>query len=121
MEFRPDIILVSAGFSAAAGDVGSCNVTPDGFAQLTRMLMSITPKVVLILEGGYDLTVIGDCASACFKALLGDELKWRSEVSPKPEARASFEQTLRCQRQYWPSLNDDHCINALKAATIKIE
>lgn len=118
-EFRPDIILVSAGFSAAAGDVGGCGVTPDGFAQMTRMLMGITSRVVLVLEGGYDLSVIPECASACTKALLGDKLSWRTEVKPKREARVAIEQTMRSHRQYWQSLDDS--VNVITAESIQLE
>ena len=41
-EFAPDLILVSAGFDAAAGDpLGGCNVTPFGYAAMTRALLSL--------------------------------------------------------------------------------
>jgi len=120
-EFRPDLILVSAGFSAAKGDVGGCSLSPEGFGQMTRMLMRITPRVVLILEGGYDLSVIPDCAAACTKALLGDRLQWRTEVAPKREARIAIEQTLRSQRPFWSSLSDDSCINVMTTPAIQLE
>lgn len=120
-EFRPDIILVSAGFSAAAGDVGGCGVTPDGFAQMTRMLMSVTSRVVLILEGGYDLSVIPDCASACTRALLGDKITWRTEVMPKREARIAIEQTMRSHRACWQCLTNDDSGKIMTASPVQIE
>ena len=40
--FRPDLVLVSAGFDAAEGDpLGGCRLTPHGYARLT--VRSITP------------------------------------------------------------------------------
>jgi hypothetical protein len=41
MEFEPGLVFISAGFDAAVvGDVGECQVTPEGFGALTRKLKS---------------------------------------------------------------------------------
>lgn len=76
-EYAPDIILVSAGFDAATGHpppLGGYVVSPACFGHLTRELMQLADgKIVLALEGGYDLTAICDSAQECVKALLGDE------------------------------------------------
>lgn len=51
-QFNPSLILVSAGFDAARGDpLGGYNVTPEGYAHLTHLLMSLAAgRVLLILE-----------------------------------------------------------------------
>lgn len=76
--FNPDIILVSAGFDAAAGHpppLGGYLVSPACFGFMTRELMQLADgKVVLALEGGYDLPAICDSAQECVRALLGDPL-----------------------------------------------
>lgn len=76
-EFNPDVVLVSAGFDAAAGHpppLGGYSVSPACFGHLTRELMQLADgKIVLALEGGYDLPAICDSAQECVKALLGDE------------------------------------------------
>lgn len=76
-EYNPDIVLVSAGFDAAAGhtpNLGGYVVSPACFGHMTRELMRLANgKVVLALEGGYDLPAICDSAQECVKALLGDE------------------------------------------------
>ena len=44
-EFDPDLVLVAAGFDAAEGDpLGSCHVTPEGYAELTRQLMTLAVR-----------------------------------------------------------------------------
>lgn len=77
-EFGPDLVLVSAGFDAAIGHpppLGGYLVSPACFGHLTRELMRLANgKVVLALEGGYDLPAICDSAQECVKALLGDDL-----------------------------------------------
>jgi acetoin utilization deacetylase AcuC-like enzyme len=46
---------------------------------MTRELMSLAGgKVVLSLEGGYELTSICDAAEMCTTALLGDEVSEQS-------------------------------------------
>ena len=40
--FRPDFVLISAGFDAANGDLlGGMKVTPEGYAELTRIVKGI--------------------------------------------------------------------------------
>lgn len=62
-EFAPSLIIVSAGFDAAAGDpLGGCLVTPACFGHMTALLAPVAP-LVLLLEGGYNLAATGEeCA-----------------------------------------------------------
>jgi acetoin utilization deacetylase AcuC-like enzyme len=75
-DFRPDIILVSAGFDAAVGDpLGGCRVTPKGFYEMTRRLQALPSakgRVIIALEGGYNLKSTARSMAACAAALLGD-------------------------------------------------
>lgn len=104
-EFEPDIVLVSAGFDAAVGHpmpLGGYLVSPNCFGHLTRELMQLADgKVVLALEGGYDLTAICDSAQECVKALLGDELAPLSEAelsrTPCKNAIATLQKTIAVQ------------------------
>lgn len=52
LQFNPGLVLVSAGFDAARGDpLGGYKVTPEGYAHLTHLLMSLAGgRVLLILE-----------------------------------------------------------------------
>ncbi|MFN3210280.1 MAG: histone deacetylase family protein [Roseovarius sp.] len=60
-EFKPELILVSAGFDAHADDpLANLNLREDDFAWVTRRLCEIAAeqcegRVVSCLEGGYDL------------------------------------------------------------------
>lgn len=52
--FGPELLLVSAGFDAAAGDLlGGMRVTEAGFAEMTRRAQALAPRVGFVLEGGY--------------------------------------------------------------------
>lgn len=51
-QFNPDLVLISAGFDAAKGDpLGGFNISPKGFAQMTKMLSYLADgKVIMGLE-----------------------------------------------------------------------
>ncbi|XP_011701273.1 PREDICTED: histone deacetylase 4 isoform X7 [Wasmannia auropunctata] len=76
-EFDPDIVIVSAGFDAAVGHpapLGGYKVSPACFGRMTQQLLNLADgKIVLALEGGYDLAAICDSAQECVRALLSDE------------------------------------------------
>ena len=75
LEFKPDLILISAGFDIYKGDpLGGMSVTPEGFAAMTRVIMDISDKccdgkLVITLEGGYDLNGLRDSVKAVLKEL----------------------------------------------------
>jgi acetoin utilization deacetylase AcuC-like enzyme len=73
---KPDLTIISAGFDAARGDpLGGCDITPEGYAHLTKQLMEVTPdgKVLLVLEGGYNLESISTSFAACVRVLKVSE------------------------------------------------
>ncbi|XP_077437825.1 protein deacetylase HDAC6 isoform X4 [Vanacampus margaritifer] len=107
-EFNPSLVLVSAGFDAARGDpLGGYHVTPEGYAHLTRMLMSLAcGRVLLILEGGYNLTSISDSMAMCTSVLLGDPPPSLATPLPPPHhaAVAVINEVIRHHASYWKSL-----------------
>jgi acetoin utilization deacetylase AcuC-like enzyme len=65
--FRPDLLLVSAGFDAHELDpLGQLRMTTEGFGRLTTRLLQVADKlcagkVVLVTEGGYNLEALREC------------------------------------------------------------
>ncbi|XP_061696179.1 histone deacetylase 6 isoform X2 [Syngnathoides biaculeatus] len=107
-EFNPSLVLVSAGFDAARGDpLGGYHVTPEGYAHLTHMLMSLAcGRVLLILEGGYNLTSISDSMAMCTSMLLGDPPPFLAMplLPPHHAAVTSINEVIRHHAPYWKSL-----------------
>jgi len=57
--FKPDLLLVSAGFDAHADDpLASMQVTGLGFRELARRCRGLAPRVAAVLEGGYNLETL---------------------------------------------------------------
>jgi acetoin utilization deacetylase AcuC-like enzyme len=79
--FRPDLLIVSAGFDAHWRDpLASINLTETDFGWATQRVMTLADKacgsrVVSVLEGGYDLEALAKSASAHLDALMGREVK----------------------------------------------
>ncbi len=75
-EFRPDFIVVSAGFDSRKDDLLGCfEVTDDAFRAMTRTVMDIADdfcdgRVVSILEGGYNVDGTALAAAAHVETLL---------------------------------------------------
>ncbi len=75
-EFRPQLILISAGFDAHRVDpVGGCILESADFAQMAchvrDLAASLRAPVGAVLEGGYDLGALADCVIATLAALSG--------------------------------------------------
>ncbi|KAK4803955.1 hypothetical protein SAY86_003772 [Trapa natans] len=105
--FAPDFTIISAGFDAARGDpLGCCDVTPDGYAQMTHMLNGLSDgKLLVILEGGYNLRSISSSATAVIKVLVGEYTQ--TEVGKKGPTKSGLQtvlEVLQIQKNYWPTL-----------------
>jgi acetoin utilization deacetylase AcuC-like enzyme len=54
--FDPELLLVSAGFDAAAGDpIGGMRVSEEGFREFGRRASGLAERLALVLEGGYNV------------------------------------------------------------------
>ncbi|KAG1654291.1 Histone deacetylase 6 [Nymphon striatum] len=106
-QFNPELVLVSAGFDAAAGDpLGGCNVTPEGYAQMTHFLSQLAEgKIIIALEGGYNLTAISNSMCSCTKVLLGDPCpQIDTSVMPNASAIKSIRNVLKSHCDFWSRL-----------------
>jgi len=105
-DFDPDLVFVCAGFDAAEGDmIGGCHVTPAGYAHMTHMLMSLAGgKVVVCMEGGYNLRSIAVSALAVTRTLMGEQPDRLQSTKPSPAGVDTVHIVLRQQSRFWPCL-----------------
>ncbi len=74
--FRPEFVLISAGFDAHRDDpLASMAITDEGYGELTRIVRSIAQthcqgRLVACLEGGYDLRALAASVEHHILALL---------------------------------------------------
>ncbi len=114
IEFKPELILVSAGFDIHHNDpLGGMQVTPNGFAGLTRSVLDTADiccggRVIMTLEGGYGLQGLKDSVRAVLREMAGIQLSDAAEMAaggnPKLLAYPLW-QVRRIHGRYWKHLN----------------
>ena len=83
-EYKPEFVLVSAGFDIYQHDpLGTMDVTPRGFYEMTRIIKKLADtvccgRVLFVLEGGYHVQGIADSVKQTLRALSG------ACISPEP-------------------------------------
>ncbi|MEW6692363.1 MAG: histone deacetylase [Pseudomonadota bacterium] len=90
--FKPDMLLVSAGYDGHWRDpLSRQNMTLKGFDALSRRLVAFADRhcggrVVFTLEGGYDGEMLGHAVANSLRALLGDAMV-ADPIGPSTEGK----------------------------------
>ena len=111
-QFKPQLILVSAGYDIYSQDpLGAMDVTPEGFATLTSLIMdmarsSCQGRVVITLEGGYHLDGLRDSVKATIKELRGDSILKGSKKEGKESSgtKKIIEKVRGLHKTSWSAL-----------------
>jgi len=75
--FKPELVVISAGFDCCAGDpLGALAISQEGIAAMTARAMRIADawaggRIVSVLEGGYDLGILGQAVITHLRTLMG--------------------------------------------------
>jgi acetoin utilization deacetylase AcuC-like enzyme len=91
--FKPDLVLVSAGCDPHHNDM-ALNVSYDGFAVLTSIVQGIADKhcngrLVLVLEGGYNLTSLSRGVHTMLTIMAGGEAPELTECGVREVTQAA--------------------------------
>jgi acetoin utilization deacetylase AcuC-like enzyme len=76
--FRPQLVLISAGFDSHRADpIGSLGLEVEDFAELTSIVRDVAAthaegRIVSVLEGGYNPSVLAQCVEAHLRGLIGN-------------------------------------------------
>ena len=68
--FKPDLVLLSAGFDSRLGDpLGQFTLSDQDFVELTTMMLEVAGKhahgrLISVLEGGYELATLPGLVAA---------------------------------------------------------
>jgi acetoin utilization deacetylase AcuC-like enzyme len=86
-EFRPELVLISAGFDAHRRDpLADCLLETGSFAQMAchvrDMAKAVGAPLGAVLEGGYDTKTLADCVVATIGALNGEGVA--ESIAPDP-------------------------------------
>jgi len=125
-QYRPQLLLVSAGFDVHRHDpLAGMDVSNRGFRRMTELLLALTAesgpdRLAILLEGGYDLTALTEGAASVLEALLdgapaGKEVGGRSangsdtpegegEGQPGPTTVRVMAEARRVLAPFWTGL-----------------
>jgi acetoin utilization deacetylase AcuC-like enzyme len=104
-QFRPEFVLISAGFDADHRDpLAGMQVTEHGYRALTRALLRVADehaegRVAAILEGGYDLAALRAAVPAVLDELGGTHLR-EPIATPRPRGPV-LAPARAAQAPYW--------------------
>lgn len=114
--FKPELILVSAGFDAHGNDpLGGMGITEEGYEQMVRILMHLAAelcsnRLALTLEGGYDLFALRESVARVVSSLASYDPE-KETVGPPPSiesldprSRRTVEEVIALQKTYWPNI-----------------
>ncbi len=104
--YQPDLVLVSAGYDIHRDDpLGGMLVTDDGFAALTRLGCMVADsccqsRVVMTLEGGYDLKSLAQGVHTSVSILAGD--RESPDLDTDHIENDTISAIIAHHRQFWP-------------------
>jgi acetoin utilization deacetylase AcuC-like enzyme len=105
-QYAPDLILVSTGFDTYHADpLGGMKMTAQGYGTLTAELLEVAGgsaqgRLILMLEGGYNLEGLSQGVGFCLKAMLGE---WSPETAGDDagEAKKIIDAVKKVQSRFW--------------------
>lgn len=106
-QYKPDIILVSAGFDSYFLDpLGGMEVSENGFAALTRLVLNeadkhCNGKIAFVLEGGYNIQGLYTIMRAVFEEILQKNNTVIENPKFSPGCEMSIESVIETYSSYW--------------------
>jgi acetoin utilization deacetylase AcuC-like enzyme len=108
-QFRPELLLVSAGFDAHERDpLGGMRLTTNAFAAMTSELRSVAEvccggRLALVTEGGYDLQALAACLDGVVDVLVSapSEPAWPTSGIASDRGRAAIAETKVALAPFW--------------------
>jgi acetoin utilization deacetylase AcuC-like enzyme len=108
-QFKPDVILVSAGFDAHERDpLANMRLTTGAFAAMTAELRAVAAeycdeRMMLITEGGYDLRALAASLDGVVTTLAGSPgpAAWPTSDLVSSRGRVSADKTKQALKPFW--------------------
>ena len=104
--YRPELILVSCGFDAHERDpLARCMLETDSFvamaARVRELGRSLRVPIGLVLEGGYNIGVLGECVCATLPALVDGPSPRAAVGVPAAQEERLLELAREHVSRYW--------------------
>ena len=106
-QFKPELVLVSAGFDAHMDDpLAGMRLTSEYFGRLTRAIAAAADataegRLVAVTEGGYDLAGLAGSLRASIRALTADAASHTEPTGQTPRGEATIKAVTPNLAKYW--------------------
>lgn len=101
-QFSPDIIIISSGFDSHHLDqLGGLKLTSNFFGEVIAKFRQIQPKIVLTLEGGYNLNWIGKCLLSQLGQLVSHPIIFDDLVEEDVNVKPVIDKIKNEIEKYW--------------------
>jgi acetoin utilization deacetylase AcuC-like enzyme len=111
LEYKPEFILVSAGFDIYEGDpLGGMEITKQGFAALSAELLDLAAglsqnRILCALEGGYNLQGLQDGVEQVLNQLSGEASKPSIDPNLSATTESELAPIIKTHKKFWPSID----------------
>jgi acetoin utilization deacetylase AcuC-like enzyme len=105
--FKPEFILVSAGFDICGGDpLGGMDISPQGFGALTAELLSLAEefcggRLLVVLEGGYSLPCLCEGAKEVLLQMAGTGTPPAIEAGASADTLQELAPIVQVFKKFW--------------------
>jgi acetoin utilization deacetylase AcuC-like enzyme len=108
-QFKPELVLVSAGFDAHQRDpLAGMRLTTEQFGRLTALIAGVADeicggRIVALTEGGYDLHALASSLEVVIRVLAGESTldDFPAPADAAPRGEACLQAVVPHARKYW--------------------
>lgn len=101
-QFKPHLIIVSAGYDSHHADpLGGLKLTANFFGEIIKRFQGLQPNIVCTLEGGYNLQWIGKCLLSQVGQMVSHPLQFKDPVQGTDNVKPVLEKMKKELGSYW--------------------
>ncbi|MEM0492773.1 MAG: histone deacetylase [Candidatus Thermoplasmatota archaeon] len=101
-EFKPDFIIISAGYDSHHLDpLGGLKLTVNMYGEIIKRYSIIQPRVICTLEGGYNLEWIGKCMLSQLGEMTSKPIQIKDSANETADITPLISKIRKQLRDYW--------------------
>jgi acetoin utilization deacetylase AcuC-like enzyme len=101
-QFKPDIILISAGYDSHHADpLGGLSCTTQLYSDIISSFQEIQPRIVCTLEGGYNLNWLSNCFIAQLSQMMQEPITFEDHAQEVLNVASVVSELKNELREYW--------------------
>ena len=101
-QFKPHLIIVSAGYDSHHSDrLGGLKLSANFFGEMIKRFQGVQPRIVITLEGGYNLQWIGNCFMSQLGQLMSHPFQYDDPVKGNDDITSVIKNMKKELGEYW--------------------